>query len=63
MLHFPQGSPETKLLVVLAFLRLHQGLPGTAQEWQVNSASRRATEKIFYEKSFEFNFQEDKRLG
>ena len=48
MLHLPQ---KTKLLMVLAFLRLCQGLPGTGRESQVNSASERATEKnIFYEK-------------
>ena len=36
MLHLPQ---KTKLLMVLAFLRLCQGLPGTGRESQVNSAS------------------------
>ena len=37
--------------MVLAFLRLCQGLPGTGRESQVNSASGRATEKkYFYEK-------------
>ena len=55
MLHLPQGAPETKLLMVLAFLRLHQGLPGTGRELQVNSASR-TTEKYFMKKTLEFNF-------
>ena len=49
--------------MVLAFLRLCQGLPGTGRESQVNSASERATEKnIFMKKSLEFNFQEDRHL-
>ena len=45
ILHLPQCAPETKLLMVLAFLRLRQGLPGTGVESQVNSASGRTTEK------------------
>ena len=58
MLHLPQGAQKTKLLMVLASLRLRQGLPGTGRESQVNSASERATEKnIFMKKSLEFNFQ------
>ena len=51
MFHLPQGAPETQLLMVLAFIRLRQGLPGTGRESQ-------ATEKnIFMKKSLEFNFQ------
>ena len=47
MLHLPQ---KTKLLMVLAFLRLRQGLPGTGWESQVNLASGRATEKDIFMK-------------
>ena len=63
MLNLPQGAPETKLLMVLAFLRLRQGPPGTRENRKLTQLLEGLQKKYFMKKSLEFNFQEPAALG
>ena len=46
----PPRGPRNKTVDGFSISKAPSGLPGTGQELRVNSASRRATEKIFYTK-------------